>query len=266
MLTYNYTCDKMYLYLRIKWRIKMNRRDFTDVSIHGKDWKNFKKTATQEELIVLGIGSKFRLNSTLWTSLIWAVGIIVSVIVGIVLINTDDDPITGLIILIVGYLLFSFLSTKRLRYTDTYSEICGELNKENKKKINSILKPSFIKSFISVIINIILGLITIPYQFVMVIIGWIAPKFVISKNGVLITIPKGYGFENLAAIGEYYARQSLIDEMLDNSYKKNHKYEIEIIDDYGNTVKLHSADNIHFSDGSDGCYISDDGGRTVKKD
>ena len=38
----------------------MEKLDLTDVSIHEKDWKAFKKSATQEELLILGLGVKYK--------------------------------------------------------------------------------------------------------------------------------------------------------------------------------------------------------------
>lgn len=243
----------------------MTRRDFYDVSVSGKDWKQYRKSASEEDLFLLGIGSKFRMYSTVWTSFIWMIGMIVSLIVGIVLINSADtgDISDGIIVLCVGYVFFAFLCTKRIRYYDTLSSIEGALSKENRKVLDEILNRKFFIRFMSALCTLVIYILTIPYQFLMLAVGMIAPKFVVSKNGTLITIPKGCDVDDLAGVAAYYSSQSLFEELEQRSYEKNHKYEGEFLDNYGNTISVHSADGITFYDNG-GTRYRKDGDKIIK--
>ncbi|MDE6613857.1 MAG: hypothetical protein K2K28_04830 [Clostridia bacterium] len=98
------------------------------------------------------------------------------------------------------------------------------------------------------------------------VIGMIAPNFVIAKNGVLIAIPKGCDVGNLAAVGEFYASRSLLDDWEQTSYEKSHRYTATVTNDMGCTQSVHSADgiNYYFEDGSF-AGRSDDNGKTIHK-
>ncbi len=196
----------------------MEKLDLFDVSIHERDWKSFKKTATQEELLILGIGVKYRIIKSRILTYLSVLGMILSVVIGLLLIGTD----AGLIILIGGYLVFAFLATKSIRYNDSFSQIKRRLSKENKAALKSVFKVSAVAAFFDALFQLIIVYVTIPYQAVMLLIGMIAPNFVISKNGVLIAIPKGYDIGNLGAIGEYYASFSLFDDIEKTSYDNSH--------------------------------------------
>lgn len=242
----------------------MEKLDLFDVSVHEKDWKQFKKRATQEELLVLGVGAKYRVIKQRLMSYLSALGIVLSVIIGVLLLPFSATSTVGFVVLIGGYIVFSFLATKAIRYNDTYSQIKWKLNKENKQVLKSVFKvPAFV-AFIDALARYIIMWITIPYQALLILIGMVAPNFVISKNGVLLSIPKGCDIENLAEIGAYYASFSLLDEWEATSYENSHRYTGTFTNEKGVTQTVHSSDGKSFYD-EGGNYVghSEDNGKTI---
>ena len=156
----------------------------------------------------MAIGSKYRLAKGRIKTIIFALGIILSIIIGLATIGSD----VGIIILIGGYVLFSFLSTKSIRYQDTYEKCARKLNKEYKTKLKEFIPSSIVTSILDWFIQLVIVYITIPYQAILMLIGLFAPNFVIAKNGVLVSIPKGYDIGGLGAIGEYYQSFNVVDE------------------------------------------------------
>lgn len=241
----------------------MIKLDLLDVSIHSKEWKQFRKSASQEELFILAIGSKYRLRSTLITSLLFSIGIVASIVIGILLFASGISE--GLIVLIVGYLLFSFLSSKHIRYQDTFNQLKGKLKGKYKEQINNILTYSIGLSILDFFLQFALMWLTIPYQAIMLLLGEFAPNFVIAKNGVLVSVPRGYGMDNLILMGEYYKQNSLLDDLMKTQHEKSHKYEGEIINDMGCKTTVYSADGINYRDDSGNNYITNDNGSTFIK-
>lgn len=241
----------------------MKKLDLFDVSIHEKDWKAFRKSATQEELLILGIGSMYRLISKRLISYLSALGIILSVIIGVVLLSLGAMN-EGIIILVVGYVLFSFLATKCIRYRDSYNQIRNKLNKENRMYLQSVFKVNAGLAFFDALMYFIIAYITLFYQALMLFIGMFAPNFVIAKNGVLISIPKGYEIGNLEAIGGYYASYSLLDDWQKTSYENSHKYVATFTNNMGCSQTVHSADGKNFYN-EDGSFAgtSNDNGKTI---
>lgn len=239
----------------------MEKLDLFDVSIHEKDWKQFRKSAAQDELLILGIGAKYRLISKRLISYLSALGILLSIIAGFVMISLLDMMSAGLIVLVVGYLVFSFLATKFIRYNDSYKQIYRCLDKENKAALKKIFKVSAAAAFFDALRNFFVVWLTIPYQAILMLIGMFAPNFVIAKNGVLVAIPKGCDIGNLAAVGDYYASRSLLDDWEQTSYEKSHRYTATIINNMGCEQKVHSADgvNYYFEDGSYAGHTDDNG-------
>lgn len=241
--------------------------DLYDVSIHEKDWRLFKKSATQEEFLVLAIGSKYRLEKGRIKSIFFALGIVLSIVIGILTIGSD----VGLIILIGGYVLFSFLSTKAIRYQDTYEKCYRKLNKKNKIKIKEFISTPIILRILDWFIQLAIVYITIPYQAILLLIGMFAPNFVIAKNGVLVSIPKGYDIGALGTIGTYYESFNFLDEYMDtlekeqlmkhpsvdvyeNGYKRNLNF-----DGYYNNLDRYKDDTGRY-------WYSDDNGSTFYRE
>lgn len=245
----------------------MEKLDLTDVSIHEKDWKAFKKSATQEELLILGLGVKYKKIKSRPFAVISLLGIILSVAVGLLLMQYLEDMSAGLIVLLVGYVLFSFIATKVIRYSDSFSQINRKLESENRKALKNAFNVSSAAAVFDALVQLPIMFLTIPYQALMMGIGMFAPNFVISKNGVLIAIPKGYDIGNLVAIGEYYASFSLIGDFEKTSYENSHKYTATFTNDAGCEQTIHSPDgkNYYYENGAYAGH-SDDNGKTISKD
>lgn len=257
----------------------MEKLDLYDVSVHEKDWKQFRKSASQDELLILGIGTKYRVISRRIISYLSALGIILSVVIGLMLFTLGDAN-TGLIILIVGYVLFSFLATKFIRYSDSLSQITRKLDAENKEILKKIFAVSPALSFFDALVQFIIMMITIPYQALLMAVGMIAPNFAIAKNGVLVAIPKGYDVGNLGAVGEFYACCSILDEW--EGYRHEHaaspaeegkseKFDCYARDEYTYTDSHGYEQTVYSSDGKEfydigGHYVGSDGGKFTKKD
>ena len=93
--------------------------DLYDTNVDEKTWKQFKKTATQDELTVIAIGAKYRIAHSRIKNLIYALGIVLSIAL--------FWPTGGWSL--IGYPVFAFLATKSIRYEDTYSQSYRKLGK-----------------------------------------------------------------------------------------------------------------------------------------
>lgn len=242
----------------------MEKLDLINVSIREKDWKEFRKNATQEELFILGLGVKYRIIRSRPIAWISVLGIILSVVVGLVLMNSMGDMSTGLVVLLAGYVVFSFLATKFIRFNDSYGKISKRLEKENRKLLKSAYSVSAAAAFFDSFVQLPIMFLTIPYQALMMLIGMVAPNFVISKNGVLLAIPKGYDIGDLESIGSYYASYSLLDDMEKTSYEKNHKYVATFTNGMGCEETVCSPDGVKFyKDNGEYVGYSNDNGKTI---
>lgn len=236
----------------------MQKLDLQDVSIAGRDWRQFRKSATQDELLVLGVGTKYRVAKARWLMLVCLAGMIASVAIGVALIPSS----VGFVILVAGYLVSAFLATKYIRYTDSLSKIKWALDREHRAQLNTILKGNAFVEFIFALLSLVVMFITIPYQAIMLLIGAFAPKFEVSKNGVLIALPKGCDIGGLVSASAYYARLSLMDELVQNAYDESHRYTAKIHDEMGYEIELYSSNGREFRDDYGHRYESDDNGRT----
>lgn len=237
--------------------------DLHEISIPEKDWNQFKKSAEEDDLLILGVGVKYKLAKSRILSLICALGLIAAFVAGAIILATSYIFTDAFITFFVIYIIFAFLCTKKIRRESTLSQITKNLNADYRKILNKLFVPStfiWVLDFISYLIILVL---TIPYQIIMFVIGLFCPKFVISKNGVLVAIPKGYGLDQLEVIGNYYEGISLFNEYMKVVHNETHKYEIEIINEMGCRQVLHSSDNVHFYTDGGAEYISNDGGKTV---
>ncbi len=229
--------------------------DLYDTNVDEKTWKQFKKTATQDELTVIAIGAKYRIAHSRIKNLIYALGIVLSIAL--------FWPTGGWSL--IGYPVFAFLATKSIRYEDTYSQSYRKLSKENRAFVDGYFNSNVGLTIVDTIIKIVLFWITIPYQAILLLIGMFAPNFVISKNGILVSIPKGYDVGGLGAVGAYYESFNFIDEALANSKTAKRVIKIDgnevteqpyVIDDRGQKV---------YKDANGNEYVSDDGGKTARE-
>lgn len=255
-----------------KQRIKRSdfKLDLYDSNIDEKTWKAFKKTATQEELTVIAIGAKYRVAHSRILNIICAIGIILSIAI--------FWPTGGWSL--IGYPVFAFIATKSIRYEDTYSQSYRLLSKENKAFVDSYYNCNVGLKILDCLIKIATFWMTIPYQAILMLIGMFAPNFAISKNGILVSIPKGQDVGNLGAVGAYYSSFSFIDEALanksesksssagnsptDDYYKKK---EYTYTDSHGYEQTVYSDDEKNFYDAG-GHFVGSggDGGKFKKKD
>lgn len=243
--------------------------DLYDVSIQESDWKVFRKGATQEELAVLAIGSKYRLEAGRWKSLIFTIGIVLSIVIGIATFTADIGPV----ILIVGYLFFSFLATKTIRYSDTYDKCYGKLKSEARKEVKSYFHTPVGIVILDFFIQFVIGWITIPYQAIMMLIGLFAPNFVISKNGVLVSIPKGYDVGGLEAIGAYYASFKVTDEInhtMEENTRRSHPTRMVCENGSERTLEYYDYDAFNgrdrYRDDTGRFWYTDDGGSSFYRE
>lgn len=186
------------------------RLDLYDTTVDEKTWKDYKKSAPQDELAVIAIGAKYRVVHSRILNIICALGILLSVLL---LFPTGGYSL-------IAYPVFAFLATKSIRYEDTYGQAYRKLSKENKAYVDGFYHSNIWLKVLDVIIKLPIFYLTIPYQALMLAIGLIAPNFVIAKNGVLVSLPKGFEAGNLSAVGKYYGSFSFndfIDEALANT-------------------------------------------------
>lgn len=245
--------------------------DLYDASIDEKTWKQFKKTASQDELAVIAIGAKYRVAHSRIKNILFAIGIVLSVAL--------FWPTGGFSL--IGYPVFAFLSTKSIRYEDTLNQAYKKLNKEYKAFVDGYFNCGIIWTIIDIITKFGIFWLTIPYQAILLLIGAFAPNFVISKNGILVSIPNGYDVGDLGAVGAYYSGFSLIDESIANQSKSSSqtektssptddyykKDEYTYTDSHGYEQTVYSSDGKEFYDAG-GRYVgsSDENGGKFKKE
>lgn len=182
-----------------------------DTVVHKKDWKRFRKHATQAELAVLAIGSRSRLTGPRFfiKSIVAVVGMILSIVFGLAY-TLSEYMQFGIILLVGGYLFFNLLASKQIGYSDTYSSCYGKLSGEYSKMVKELFKEHIALTILRQIILIFLRIITIPYQFILMIIETFIPpaaNWTVAHGGnagAVVTLPKGYNIGNLAALGDYY--------------------------------------------------------------
>ena len=250
-----------------------------DTIVHKKDWKSFRKHATQAELAVLAIGSRSRLTGPRFfiKSVIAVAGMILSIVFGLAYTFSEYMQF-GLILLIGGYLFFNLLASKQIGYSDTYSSCYGKLSGEYSKMVKELFKEHIALTILRQIILIFLRIITIPYQFILMIIETLIPpaaNWTVAHGGnagAVITLPKGYNIGNLAALGEYYASSTFgaaWEEHMENTeaarLAKFSQY--EYFDKNGMRQTAYSDDGRTFYTSTDKLQevgTSDDGGKTIE--
>ncbi len=239
------------------------RLDLYDVSIDEKTWKTFRKTASQEDLAIIALGAKYRIVHSRIKNIIFTIGMLLSILLFFV---TEGYSL-------IGYAVLVFFLTKSIRYQDTFHSAYFKLSKENKALVDSYFQSNVALIIFDTLTDLCIRFITIPYQAIMMLIGIIAPNFVIAKNGVLISLPNGYDIENLSAISDYYASFSFTDEVVAASEKsieeaKKHKVTYQsgadaiTIDDRTESVAGIGLKSYKDDFGRE--YLSNDDGKTLR--
>ncbi len=253
--------------------------DMYDVIVSASDWKRFRRSATQDELIALALGAQYmRIGwKFLVKALVVMLGSIGSVLFGIL--GFEAFGFFSLFVLVGGYLGFSTLGSKMVGYEDTYKSCYRKLTKENKLYVKSYFKCNILMALIRDLCQFVLMLFMIPYQFILVIISTMMPM---AKNwaiahgsidGAVVVIPKGYDIGGLGELGEYYQsfkfgdawEQTLEDKEKERlASTKEYSYK----DENGITQKAYSTDGNNFYSSSDcSSYqqigTSKDGSKTI---
>lgn len=248
-----------------------------DSVVHKKDWKKFRRRATQDELTVLAIGSRYRLKGATFyvKSVLSVVGTIASITLG--LLYLQDTFQFALFVMIGGYLFFNLLASKQLGYADTLRSCNTKLDKEHRDIVKSLFPENILLAALRQIVLLCLNIFTIPYQFLLLIIETFIPP---ARNwavkhggseGAVITLPKGYDIGNLGALGEYYASASFAgawEEQLANEERaRTEKFSsYTYTDKYGVTQTAYSDDGKNFYTSTDKLTqvgTSEDGGKTI---
>lgn len=252
-------------------KLEKIKLDLHDISIDEKTWKDYKKTASEEELAILAIGTKYRL-SNLKRRILNAVSFIAMILCFALI------PVTTFQSLI-AYPFIAFFATKTIRYTDTYNQTYSKISKENRYLVDDYFNENTLLNIFDLIIYLGMFFITLPYQALMIGIGMFAPNFAISKNGVLVSIPNGYDISDLEAVGEYYRSFNFAEEFTesitkynnssssspssDDTYYKQDEY--TYTDSFGYEQTAYSQNGKDFYDDG-GKYIGSDGDKfKVKK-
>lgn len=256
---------------------KRKKLNVHDTIVSNKDWKKFRKRASEEELTALAIGSRYRMEGAQFfiKAIISVIGMVASVVVGIFAFSYFG--FFSVVILVGGYLFFNLLASKLIGYTNTYSSCYNKLSKQSRARVNGLFKCSVLQSILRGIVVYCLIIVTIPYKAILILIDAVIPAardWTIahgSANGSVITMPEGYDFGNLRALGDYYASRSFYaawEEQLEINEKDKiarfSKY--EYTDEFGAKKVAYSDDGKHFYATNDGHYeigTSEDGGKTI---
>ncbi len=253
------------------------RLDVYDTIVSNKDWKAFRKGASEEELATLAIGSRYRLESVSFyvKAVISVVGMIFSIAFGISCFS--NFGIFAIFVLVGGYIFFNLLASKLIGYSNTYSSCYRKISKEKREFVDRLFKKNIWLNLIRSIVLLFLNIITIPYKFILMAIEILIPP---AKNwaiahgsdaGAVITMPKGYDIGCLGALGNYYASCTFgnaWEEHLDNQERERlSKYKkYTYIDKYGVEQTAYSDDETHFYSSPNSRIevgTSNDNGKTI---
>ena len=243
------------------------------ISIPDKEWKEYRNQAPQDELLVLGIGMKLWLGKTRKSALFFTLGLLLSIIIGVIVAIFVHD-IAGVIIIGLGYLIFCTLCMRRRFIKTSLSQVRSKLSVDNKKALDTEFKTSGGAAFAEAFTSIVLLTLCQPYAMVLAVISAILPSVLNTK----LVIPEGFGFEALEEVKGYYAEKSFLSETidicLDNGKKcnDNAKSATTFRDKYGNDVDVEEQPYVIndrgekvYKDKFGNEYISDDNGKTVDK-
>ncbi len=256
-------------------KIKLNLKD---IVISTKDWKNFKKYASQEDLLVIALGAKYQSSgsNTLIKGAVailgclGCIGALVACFFGIL-------PPLMIFIIVFAYIAVNVFATKVIKYNETYNQAYSKLNTKNKNYVDNFFDDSPMFRILAVLMRLLLAILTYPYQLILMVIRVFIPKleaWTIAKGGmysVVISLPKGYDIAELSAVSQYYESLSFLEgfnEQMDENEKarlaKYVKYTYK--DEYGRSKEAYSDDGVHFYSSPNSSYeigTSDDKGKTI---
>ncbi len=249
-----------------EWRktvnaVSLSKIEFEDKPVGEKEWKAFKKEASQEDLAILAIGSKCMSSGKQFfiRALIAVLGTLACVIGGIVGVAGLDESILGIAIMVGGYVSFNTLAVRLTGYTSTFGDCYKKLTKENKAYVDSFFDDSGVVEFFNRLVEMGLFFFALPYRAILMLIGTMIPSaedWCVAHGGIggtVITLPKGYDIGGLREVGEYYesckfmdAWDKHVEEMEVNKLKQIEANTYEYKDKNGETQKVYSADGKNF--------------------
>ncbi len=180
------------------------------ISIPDKEWKEYREKAQQDELFVLGTGMKLWLAQTRIKALCYTIGLLLSVIIGLVILFCAN-VIAGAIILALGYLVFCSLCMRGHFIRTTLNQTKRKLTADNRKALDAEFKAKGGAAFADVFISVVLLILSEPYNMALALISAVLPSVLNTK----LVIPEGFGFEALEEIKRYYAERSFLSETID---------------------------------------------------
>ncbi len=247
-----------------EWRktvnaVSLSKIEFEDKPIGEKEWKAFKKEASQEELAILAIGSKCMSSGKQFfiRALISVLGTLACIIGGIVGVAGLEESVFGIAIVVGGYVFFNTLAVRLTGYTSTFGDCYKKLTKENKAYVDSFFDDSGVVEFFNRLVEMGLFFFALPYRAILMFIGMMIPSaedWCVAHGGIggtVVTLPKGYDIGGLREVGEYYesckfmdAWDKHVEEMKQEQKAKTKEY--EYTDDNGVTHKTYTTDGTNF--------------------
>ena len=250
--------------------------DLEDAVVHKKDWKAFLKRATQEELLTLAIGSRYRLSGAkpLVTTILGLVGSILSIVLAVSMVFGQFGIFFG----VGAFFACNLIVCKQLGYSNTLNDCRRKLSLENRQRLKELFPESIVVSVLRTVFMMLLMWATLPYKFLLIIIETLIPaagNWTVAHGGeagAVITLPKGSDIGNLGEIGAYYASQKFgdvweqqIEEWKLEGRARYKKYVYH--DKYGVEQTAYSKDGVRFYDSPDSVREighSSDGGKTIE--
>ncbi|MDE6661555.1 MAG: hypothetical protein K2J93_07015 [Anaeroplasmataceae bacterium] len=250
---------------------------FYDSIISRKDWKAFRRSASQDDLAILAIGAKYRVFGfkPILKAIISVAGVIASIALGIYGLAYFGQ--FALFAMVGGFFFFNVLATKLIGYTDTYDSCYRKLNKDLKKYVNQFYNTNLFLELFNILLYLALTIFTFPYKMLLLVIEIMIPKakeWAICKgNGesVVVTIPEGFDIGNLGALGEYY-KSFTFGDVWDAQIEENKRIEMAKYSKYEyNGKTAYSKDGKTFYDSPDSSVskvvgYSEDGKTIYTKD
>ncbi len=270
-----------------EWRqavnaISLSKIEFEDKPIGEKEWKQFRKCASQEDLAVLAIGARFKETGKQFfiRALIAVVGTILSIVLGLADIISNifgSDGLLGVVIVIGGYLFFNSLAVKLTSYSSTYKDCYKRLTAENKAYVDSFFDEKGAVAILKELVVFGLMFFTLPYRAILMFIGTMMPSaedWCVAHGGMggtFVTLPKGYDVGSLREVGEYYESCKFVDAWVEESEKAKKERELKVqtyqyTDENGITKTAYSNDGKNFYSSSDLYFKvgeSNDGGQNI---